>query len=552
MNAANNSKAGKNIGLKAKISDPTGLGSTKPIQARPSRANGLNRREFIKAVGPQAAGLVLAGLGAASLLPSGCTGILKPSAGKPTTNKPNIIFIMADDMGYGDLGCYNKDSKIPTPNADRLAAQGMRFTDAHAPSAVCTPTRYGVLTGRYSWRTRLKKGVLNGYSPCLIDTSRMTVASFLKQHGYATACIGKWHLGLGSDKKTDYNKPLVPGPNALGFDYFYGIPASLDMTPYCYIENDRPVAKPTLTIEAGKASEDGWWRAGAIAPGFKHVDVLPRLTEKAVGYIDNHAEKSTGKPFFMYFPLPAPHCPIAPVDFVKGRSQAGGYGDFVVEVDWTVGEVVKALARNRLADNTLIILTSDNGSPGRTKISRALYSIIELYGHYTNGDLRGIKADIWDGGHREPFIARWPGKIPPASTSDELICLTDLLATCAAILGVELPDNAGEDSYNILPALLGRKGGKPIRQAVVHHSSMGMFSIRQGQWKLILGRGSGGFSSPKIYKPKPGEPTGQLYNLQDDLAETNNLWDKYPEIVKRLTELLEQYKKQGHSRTESL
>ncbi len=501
----------------------------------------INRREFLKALG----------VGMASLTLPGCAEGLQLSGGHAGATKPNIVFIMADDMGYGDLGCYNKKSKIPTPNFDRLAAEGMRFTDAHSPSAVCTPTRYGVLTGRYCWRSRLKRGVLNGYSPALIDTQRMTVASLLKQNGYATACIGKWHLGLGSDKKTDYNKPLVPGPNALGFDYFYGIPASLDMTPYCYIENDRPVAKPTLTIEAGKASEDGWWRAGAIAPGFKHVEVLPRLTEKAVEYIDNHAEKSPGKPFFMYFPLPAPHTPIAPADFVKGRSQAGGYGDFVVEVDWTVGEVTKALARNRLADNTLIILTSDNGSPGRTKINRANYSIIELFGHYPSGDLRGIKADIWDGGHREPFIARWPGKIPPASTSDELICLTDLLATCAAVLGVELPDNAGEDSYNILPALLGRKPGKPIRQAIVHHSGSGMFSIRQGQWKLILGRGSGGFSKPKTYKPKPGEPKGQLYNLQDDLAETNNLWHKHPEIVKRLTDLLEKYKKQGHSRTQS-
>lgn len=497
----------------------------------------MNRRNFLKNIG----------LGLASLTIPSCTDASRSSSRKPAGKKPNIIFIMADDMGYGDLSCYGA-TKINTPNMDALAADGIRFTDAHSPSAVCTPTRYGVLTGRYCWRTRLKRGVLNGYSPLLIDTDRMTVASMLKQNGYATACIGKWHLGLGNNKKTDYDKPLTPGPNDLGFDYFFGIPASLDMTPYCYVENHRPLLQPTEKIEAGKASEDGWWRAGPIAPGFKHVEVLPRLTEKAVEYIDAHAEKTPDKPFFMYFPLPAPHCPIAPADFVKGKSQAGGYGDFVIEVDWTVGRVMEALEKNNLAQNTLIILTSDNGSPARTKLKREPYSMMEVYGHYPNGKLRGIKADIWDGGHREPFIARWPGKIPKGETSDELICLTDLMATCAAIVGAELPDNAGEDSYDILPALLGKNLKKPIRQAIVHHSLSGMFSIRQGPWKLILGRGSGGFTKPSTIKPKPGEPKGQLYNLATDPAEADNLWAKHQDVVDRLTNLLEKYKTQGHSR----
>ncbi|MDT8300533.1 MAG: sulfatase-like hydrolase/transferase [Sedimentisphaerales bacterium] len=498
----------------------------------------MNRRNFLKA----------AGIGMVSLAMPGCANGLQSGSAAAGSKKPNIVFIMADDMGYGDLGCYNKNSKIPTPNMDRLAAQGMRFTDAHSPSAVCTPTRYGVLTGRYCWRSRLKRGVLSGYSPALIDTNRMTVASMLKQNGYATACIGKWHLGLGNSKKTDYDKPLVPGPNALGFDYFYGIPASLDMTPYCYIENERPVEKPTLTVEAGKANEDGWWRPGAIAPGFKHVEVLPKLTEKAVKYIDDHANTSPDKPFFMYFPLSAPHCPIAPADFVKGRSKAGGYGDFVVEVDWTVGQVIDALKRNGLTGNTLIIVTSDNGSPGRTKVKRDPYSIIEVYGHYPNGDLRGVKADAWDGGHREPFIARWPGRIPAGTTNDEIICLTDLMATCAAIVGAQLPDNAAEDSFNILPALSGQKLNKPIRDAIVHHTLSGMFAIRQGKWKLILGLGSGGFTKPQKIEPKPAGPKGQLYNLEDDLTESNNLWSKHPEIVDRLTKLLEKYKEQGRTR----
>jgi arylsulfatase A-like enzyme len=308
------------------------------------------------------------------------------------------------------------------------------------------------------------------------------------------------------------------------------------------------VKEPTLTVEAGEASKDGWWRKGAIAPGFKHVEVLPDLAKKAVEYIDKHCKSSQNTPFFMYFPLPAPHCPIAPADFVKGRSQAGGYGDFVVEVDWVVGEVVKALERNGVGENTLIMVTSDNGSPGRTKVKRAPYSIIEVYGHYPSGNLRGIKADIWDGGHREPFIARWPAKIGGGGTSDEIICLTDLLATCAAIVGGKLPGDAGEDSYNILPALLGKKPGAPIREAVVHHSLSGMFAVRQGEWKLILGRGSGGFTKPSRIKPKPGEPEGQLYNLEKDPAEKKNLWAEHPEIVQALTNLLERYKKQGRSR----
>ena len=500
----------------------------------------MKRRTFLKSVGTLAAST-----GALSFL----SRLIGADEMSPVKERhPNIIFIMADDMGYGDLGCYNKKSKIPTPNMDRLAKEGIRFTDAHSPSAVCTPTRYGVLTGRYCWRSRLKRGVLGGYSPCLIDTKRMTVASLLKQHGYATACIGKWHLGLGGDKRTDFSKPLVPGPNALGFDYFFGISASLDMPPYCYIENDRAVKEPTLTVEAGEANQDGWWREGAIAPGFKHVRVLPDLTKKAVEYIDKHAMISRNSPFFMYFPLPAPHCPIAPADFVKGRSQAGGYGDYVVEVDWAVGEVMKALERNRIAENALVIVTSDNGSPGRTKIKRAPYSIVEIYGHNPSGNLRGIKADIWDGGHREPFIARWPARITAGSSSDELICLTDLLATCAAIVGTKLPDDAGQDSYNILPALLGRKMDTPIREAVVHHSGSGMFAIRQGKWKLILGRGSGGFTKPSRIKSKPGEPEGQLYDLDKDPAEKNNLWAEHPAIVQRLTNLLDKYKRQGHSR----
>ncbi len=471
--------------------------------------------------------------------------VADPAPAAPANSgKPNIVFIMADDLGYGDLGCNNQASKVPTPNMDRLAAEGIRFTDAHSGSAVCTPTRYGVMTGRYSWRTHLKRWTLHGYSPSLIEPGRLTVASLLKRHGYATGCVGKWHLGLGAAKKTDYDKPLRPGPTTVGFDYFFGIPASLDMAPYVFVENDRPVEAPTVHIERSehrRKGGGGFWRAGAIAPGFRHIDVLPTLTRKAVEFIETQAKRSPGKPFFLYLPFSAPHTPWMPTEAFRGKSKAGYYGDFAAQVDDAVGQVVGALDRLKLRDNTLVIMTSDNGAhwqPGDKK----------KFDHLANYRFRGQKADIWEGGHHVPFVARWPGRIAKGTTSDQVVCLNDLLATAAAIVGEALPGNAGEDSYNILPALLGQDGGKPIREAIVHHSGNGVFAIRQGSWKLILGRGSGGFSEPRSVKPKPGEPAGQLYNLADDLAETRNLYQQRPEIVKRLSALLERYKRQGHSR----
>jgi len=461
-----------------------------------------------------------------------------------TRDLPNIVLIMADDLGYGDLGCYNRQSKIPTPNLNRLATQSIRFTDAHTPSAVCTPTRYGLLTGRYCWRSRLKRGVLWGYSRSLIDQKRMTIASLLKRRGYGTGCVGKWHLGLGNQEKTDYSRPLHPGPVDLGFDYFFGIPASLDMQPYLYVENDRPVTPPSGTIAGSRQRRQGgggFWRGGPISPGFRHIDVLPTITGKAVGFIETQAKKHPGRPFFLYFPLTAPHTPWMPTKEFQGRSEAGSYGDFVAQVDAMIGRVIKTLDRLKLRKNTLLIVTSDNGAHWTP-------ADIRKYGHRADGPLRGQKADIWDGGHRVPFLVRWPGKIKPGTVSHETICLTDVLATCAAVVGQRLPDNAGEDSYNILPVLLGEKRNGPIRPATVHHSLSGKFAIRVGNWKLITSRGSGGFSAPRNIKPKPGEPKGQLYNLSNDLAETQNLYQKHPEIVGRLSALLQRYQSEGHSR----
>jgi arylsulfatase A-like enzyme len=474
-----------------------------------------------------------------------------PKAGEPAgakAGRPNIVYILADDMGYGDLRCLNKDGKIATPNMDRLAAGGMVFTDAHSGSSVCTPTRYGILTGRYSWRTRLANGVLLGYSRHLIEPGRMTVASLLKSHGYHTAGLGKWHLGMdlpttdgkdaaGNGSNVDFTAAIANGPPAAGFDYYYGISASLDMPPYVYVHNDRFVAVPTTTrtyIRKGPATED-----------FQAVEVLPTLTAKAVQYIDERAKAAAAgddKPFFLYMPLTAPHTPIAPTKDFQGKSGLNAYGDFVMQVDHTVGQVLDALDRRGLADDTLVIVTSDNGcSPS------ANFKQLAEKGHNPSYVFRGHKADIFEGGHRIPFIARWPGHVKAQATCDQTICLTDLLATCAAIVGAKLPDNAGEDSVNILPALTGAAAG-PLREAVVHHSINGSFSIRQGKWKLDLCPGSGGWSDPKPNsKEERTLPDVQLYDLTADISERRNLQAEQPDVTARLTALLQSYVDNGRS-----
>jgi arylsulfatase A-like enzyme len=485
-----------------------------------------NRRDFLRAAGLGAAAAALPGLAAPS--------------------RPNIIWIMADDLGYGDLSCLNEGSKIQTPNMDRMASQGVTFTDAHAPSAVCTPTRYGVMTGRYCFRSPLKHGVLGGGSAPLIAPNRLTVPELMKQHGYTTAGFGKWHLGLEwitKDGKpvlddmsnVDFAQPFKQGFTARGFDHYYGISASLDMPPYTYLENDRATELPTGMSE-GKPFPVNW-RRGPIAPGFKHQEVLGRLTEKATGWIDNWAKSKSAKPFFMYFPLTAPHTPVVPRERFRNITGAGDYGAFVNEVDWTVGQVFETLKRAGADDNTLVILTSDNG-PERQMEERK-----KEFQHFSAYHFRGHKRDIWDGGHRIPFLARWPARVKAGTKTDELICLTDLMSTCAAVVGAKLPYNAGEESYNVLPAIVGEKRGKPIREAVVHHSSWGSFGIRQGEWKLLQVRGVGDGPPSK----DTSLPPGQLYNIVEDFGETNNLYEKRPEIVKRLSAVLDRYLEEGRS-----
>ena len=459
-------------------------------------------------------------------------------------NKPNIVYILADDMGYGDVSCLNEQSQIHTTHLDQAASEGIIFRDAHASAALCTPSRYSILTGRYNWRSRLKESVLWGYSQRLIEPARMTAASFLKDNGYTTACLGKWHLGWswakkGPDQKdVDFTKPIEDGPTSVGFDYFFGIPASLDMDPYVYVENDRPTAVPDRVIPERTGKE--FYREGPIAPDFKHEEVLPTLTQKAVEFIDRSAQG--GAPFFLYFPLPAPHTPILPTAEFRGKSGTNEYGDFCLQVDDVVGQVMDALDRNGVAENTILVFTSDNGcSP------MADFEELKQVGHNPNYVFRGYKADIYEGGHRIPLIIRWPNGIKAGMVSDETVCLADLLATCADILGVKLPDNAGEDSVSNLGVWKGEKFDATLREATVHSSVDGSLSIRSGRWKLEMCPGSGGWSFPRPGKECEGLPPIQLYDLGADIGERRNVYDEHPDVVERLKALLTKYVRDGRS-----
>ncbi|MEZ4615704.1 MAG: arylsulfatase [Caldilineaceae bacterium] len=461
----------------------------------------------------------------------------------PTT-APNIIFILADDMGYGDVSCLNEAGKIHTTHIDQLAAAGMIYRDAHATSAVCTPSRYSILTGRYNWRSALKQGVTWGYSPPLLEEGRLTVAALLQSQGYATGCVGKWHLGwnwakLGpAQEAVDFARPITNGPTSIGFDYFFGISASLDMPPYVYVENDRPTAVPDHEVAARDGKE--LLRAGPTAPDFVHETVLPTLTEKAIAWIDEQAEGD--RPFFLYFPLPAPHTPILPTAEFQGKSGTNSYGDFCLQVDDVVGQVMAALDRHEIAEDTILIFTSDNGCSPRVD-----YEELATLGHNPSYVFRGHKADIYEGGHRIPLIVRWPATIAPGIITDETVCLVDFMATCAAVTGVSLPANAGEDSVSHLPLWQGEPLSEPLRPATVHSSMNGSLSIRQGRWKLEMCPGSGGWSYPQPGPESAGLPPLQLYDLAVDIGERQNVAAEQPAIVEELTELLTSYIRNGRS-----
>ncbi len=443
--------------------------------------------------------------------------------------KPNIIFILADDLGYGDVSAYNENSKIKTTNIDELASEGVMFTDAHTSSAVCSPTRYGILTGRYNWRSTLKKHVLYGYSKALIPDSRKTIAGFLKDNGYKTAGIGKWHLGWdwnnvdAGDSLVDFSKKIKNGPTTLGFDYWYGFNGSLDMAPYVWVENDQPTMVPTKTTSnTGQAM----WRKGPTSDDFVHEEALPEITKRSVDFINSNSKKD--KPFFLYMPLPAPHTPILPTSEFQGKSGLENpYGDFVLMVDNVVGQIMEALKKQGVAENTILIFTSDNGCS-----DQADFEQLATKGHDPSYVFRGHKADIFEGGHRVPYIVRWPAKVAPG-ISDQLLCTTDFYATVADALGIasSITDDSAEDSYSFLGALK-MPSEAPVRSSIVHHSINGSFAYRKGNYKTIMCPGSGGWSHPKPNSPEEADlPKIQLYNLGDDIGETNNLYPANQELA---------------------
>ena len=482
----------------------------------------------------------------------------------PVAEKPNILIILADDLGYGDVQCYNRErGKIPTPNIDRLAAEGMRFTDAHSSSSVCTPSRYSLLTGRYPWRTRLQSGVLKPFEEPLIPADRLTIAGLAKEHGYRTACIGKWHLGwhwnipdltkklprLLQKSRLDeeqermpdpetlalwneiFSKPIAGGPTSCGFDFYFGMDAP-NYPPYCFIENDRPSGMPTAYLTAADLKKNQASFQGPALPDWKLEAVLPVLGDRAAAFIRETAR--TGQPFLLYLPMTSPHTPLAVNAEWKGRSGLNAYADFVMETDAFVGRILEALKKSGAAGNTLVLFTSDNGCAPYIGVQE-----LEAKGHFPSGNLRGYKASAWEGGHRMPFIVRWPGVVKPGTVCPQLIQQGDLLATLAQLFRARLPENAGEDSVSILPLLEGKS--EPVRSNSVSCSVHGVPSLRQGDWKIIFGNPSHAASALK----EPLPPS--LYDLSTDPGETTDLAEKYPDRVAEMKAVLEKIIADGRS-----
>ena len=489
-----------------------------------------------------------------------------PAASEP----PNILLILADDLGYGDVGCYNPDSKIPTPHLDQLARDGMRFTDAHSPSTVCTPTRYSLMTGRMAFRTGFR-GVFTGVGgPCMIERERLTLSGMLKQQGYATALFGKWHIGMTFlDKQgkritqrgvkgvelIDYDRAIPDAPIHRGFDHFYGtVCCPTTDWLYAYIDGDRIPVPPTKLIDKSPLPKHPYSRdnrTGLIAPDFDVEEVDLVFLKKSQEFLKIHIREKPDQPFFLFHSMQAVHLPSFPADKFKGKTKSGPHGDFLFEMDWIVGELMKTLDELGVADNTLVMFASDNGPEVPTVIAMR-----RDHQHDGARPWRGVKRDQWEGGHRTPFIVRWPGKVKAGSTSDQITSLTDIFATCAAITGAKLPDDAAEDSYNILPVLDGTQGEKPVRPYMLQQTWTLEMSIRRGNWKLLDHKGSGGSNysrggewGMKQYAIPDNDPDapGQLYNLAEDPGEKNNLYSKHPEIVKELKALLEKSKTSGRS-----
>jgi arylsulfatase A-like enzyme len=489
-----------------------------------------------------------------ALIATATIGVLtaaeKPSFAEPSADKPNVVFIMADDLGYGDLGCYGAEH-FETPACDRLADEGIRFTDAHSPSAVCSPTRYAVLTGRYAWRSWLKNWVLQENHPLLIDPDRLTMGDLFQKAGYTTGCIGKWHLGWGTELGTDFSGEVKPGPLEVGFDSFFGVPFSHNSSKRLQVfMRDRRIVnlQPGLSYKSKEAMAD---TVRSLE------DTAIELSKEAVAFVDRHKDE----PFFLYYPTTNIHFPLTPNKRFEGRTRSGVYGEFVVEFDWAVGELLEALDRNGIADKTMVIVTSDNGARPHERLN----------GHACNGPWRGTKRTIYEGGHRVPLIVRWPGRTPAGAVSGETVCLTDFFATFAAMLGQTLPPGAGEDSVNISKVLSEKEDKSLAARAIVHHSVSGQFAIRQGDWKLIEGSGDGdyprnekGKMEVKTWNPERDPDTGewikldyfqlepdgkfQLYNLADDPREQTDLAGKHPDKVAAMTKELDRIRDSGRSR----
>lgn len=448
--------------------------------------------------------------------------------------KPNVIIVMADDLGIGDISPTNSECKIKTPHLQKMAEQGVTFLDAHTPSSVCTPTRYGLLTGRYNWRSRLASGVLSGRSKHLIPADRPTLGHLLKGAGYHTSMIGKWHLGWDWAKegdKIDFTKPILNGPDINGFDQYYGHCGSLDMPPYVWVDTGNATGIPTREEGVTKKEDPyGWYRKGPIAPDFEIEKVLPHLFQKTIERIEERSKEDT--PFFIYLPLPAPHTPIVPVPPFKDASKINPYADFVMQMDHHMGELFAALKKKGVDENTLVIFTSDNGcSP------EANFEVLAKFNHHPSGKFRGHKADIYEGGHRVPLIFRWPAKIKGDRTVNALAGLTDIYTTLEEITDQERKPLGGEDGFSLWPLLSGE--GQTERKNIIHHSISGHFAIREGDWKLCLARGSGGWSAPREnVAKKENLPPMQLFNLKNDPSETTNLAEKNPIEAERLANLL--------------
>ena len=482
-------------------------------------------------------------------------------AGASAQTRPNVVLILADDLGYGDVGAFNAAGRIPTPHLDRLAREGLRFTDAHTASAVCTPTRYALLTGRYPWRTRMPRGVLWGNGDALIEPGRATIASMLRTAGYHTAGIGKWHLGLRwaatpgatPDRTTnteaapvdwiDYSGRIADGPTHHGFDEFFGIPASLDMRDYVYVDGDRVLETPTTTIAGAPSKVPAFHRPGRAGASFRPDRVLEDLTARAVRYVQ--ARSAASQPFFMYLALTAPHTPVLPTPGFAGRTGLGPYADFVAEMDAAIGEVLRALDEAGAAKNTIVMFASDNGP---APIAGMIDSL-RAQGHDSAGGWRGAKQDLYEGGHRVPLIVKWPGVVAPGTTSRTAVGLVDVLATLAELIGQPLGSDAGEDSVSFLPLMRQPEAPFERRSALVFQSGNGSLAIREGRWKLCLAAGSGGLSAPVPGSAdERGLPPVQLFDLETDPTEKTNLQAAQPEIVSRLTALLERYRTTGRSR----